>query len=142
MSNNPLTRALPATAPREKAEMLTKRLMGLYPFLTAHDPKTYAAAMVEVLMKYPPSIGEQAIMKAAKASPDRLPSVPGLMVACEDLFADTRDAITYAQQWDLRSKQQLQERDEIKQTKEGTEESRRQAVERILGRVVDAKRQR
>jgi hypothetical protein len=54
-------------------------------------------------------IGQQAIAAARKASPKFLPAVPEIEIACEEVAIPPRTT-TYAIDWELRSKLQLEDR--------------------------------
>ena len=138
-NNSSLT--LPDPMTREKATTLAARLLGSYPSLNVHDPKIYMTELTLMLLKYPPSIGEQAIIEARRKSPQFIPSVPQVEEACEALFKDTRSAITWAQAWDKRSIEQLAERAQIEQAeREESPEYRRQVVDRIIRELAEAKK--
>ena len=106
---------------RETATLLATRLLGSYPSLNLHDPETFMTELVVAFLKYPQWVGEQAVVDAKRASPIYVPSVPLVEKSCEDAIVQTREAFTYAQQWEQQSRLQLQERHEIDQA--ATEES-------------------
>lgn len=89
--------------------------------------------MMVALLKYPLWVGEEAIGAAKKESPLFVPSVPLLESMCEKIVSQTREALTYAQDWEHRSQLQLQRRKEIEEEeKREPLEYRRAAAERIL----------
>lgn len=117
---------------REKAVALTNRLLGCYPSLSLHDPKTFSAQMVETFLKFPAWVGEQALTEATRASPQFVPSVPSVELACEAVVKQTRDAMDFASQWEHRTQRQLEERRQV-DSENSTEslEYRREVVRRL-----------
>jgi hypothetical protein len=95
---------------RVMATKFMTRLMGSYPAPSLDDPKTYAAELVLMFIRYPEWVGEQAVVVARQTCPKFVPSVAEVEAACEAVFSQTRIAMTYAQQWDARSAEQLEER--------------------------------
>jgi hypothetical protein len=118
--------------PREKAEMLARRLTGAYPSLKLHDPEIFVAELIASLLRYPAWVGEQAIEQAKRASPQFVPSVPMVTEACESVVGQTREAMTYAHEWEEQSRRQLAQRKEQEAAEIESLEYRRRAAERIL----------
>jgi hypothetical protein len=103
---------------RENAALFVKRLLGSYPSLSLHDPETYIAELIVVLLQYSPWVGEKAIDAAKKASPVFVPTVPAVANACEAVIGDTRRTVTWAQDWNHRTQLQLEERERIEAERE------------------------
>jgi len=109
------------------------RLMGSYPSLVVHDPKTFIAELVVVLMRYPPSVSEYGMTAARRASPQYIPSISQIEEACESYLKDQTRVSAYAADWQDRANTQLEQREQYE--RENTTESaeyRRKAAERIL----------
>lgn len=102
------------TAPmtKQQATLLVARMLGSYSTLNLHNPQVYMPELATTLMKYPFSIGERGCEMARKASPEFIPSVGSIQAECEKLFAGTREATTWAKQWQQRATEQLRERAE------------------------------
>lgn len=118
---------------RDTAALLTTRLLGSYPSLNLHDPETFMAELVAVFVKYPQWVGEQAVVDAKRESPQYVPSVPLVERSCEQAVGQTREAVTYAQNWEHQSRLQLEERRRIEEPEESAE-YRRDVVARVWPR--------
>lgn len=128
---------------KDRAATLVTRLLGSYASLNLHDPETYMAELVVLFLKYPQWVGEQAIVDAKRASPQFVPSVPLVEQAAEEAFGQTRHALTYGEEWDERSRRQLQERAAIERAeKEEDPEYRRQVIARLWPRALEKKDER
>ena len=94
------------------------------------------AELVVLFLKYPQWVGEQAIVDAKRASPQFVPSVPLVEKAAEEAFGQTRTAVTYGEEWDRRSRRQLEERAAIAQADKAEDpEYRRQVIARLWPRA-------
>lgn len=93
-ANSPTTLTLKAMT-RDEAAILTKRLLGSYPSLTLHDPKTYIAALCALLCGYPLWAGENAVRSLARESK----FIPTQAEIAEKLEAEVRVA-RYVDDWD------------------------------------------
>lgn len=109
--------------------MLVTRMIGCYPAVNLHDPKTYAAEAVLVLLQYTFEIADRAIEQVKLESPTRVPTVPQIKAACQEQRRD--HAFTYAQTWERQSQQQLLDRAE-RETEPEPLEYRKAVAERIL----------
>ncbi len=126
---------------RETATLLATRLLGSYPSLNLHDPETFMTELVVAFLKYPQWVGEQAVVDAKRASPIYVPSVPLVEKSCEDAIVQTRQAFTYAQQWERQTQLQLEERKAIDYAAEQEPlEQRRAVVARLWPRALDEPR--
>jgi len=74
--------------------------------------------MIALLEHYSNWVGEKAIDAAKKDSPKFVPSVPEVGKACEAIIGQTRGTITWAQDWDRRARQQLEDRRKLEEQKE------------------------
>jgi len=63
---------------REEAAILVDRMLGSYPSLSLHDPKSYIAAICSMLCSYPLWAGERAIGEAVVES-KFAPPTPGIL---------------------------------------------------------------
>ena len=124
--------------------MLASRLLGAYPSLNLHDAKTFAAELVGTLQKYPAWVGEQAIDKAKKASPQYVPSVPMVDVACTEVVTEMREAMDRRHKQNAAINSQLAERALIEDfNNQESPEHRRSVVERLWPRaLMGAKKER
>lgn len=84
-------------------------------------------------MGYPLHIGEAAIEMAKSESPKFVPSVPEVKNACEAAYGPTRTALTYAEDWDRRSRIQLAERAEWE-----NKSARLEVVDRVRAEMAAA----
>ena len=116
---------------------MIKRLMGSYPSLSVHDPKTFTVELITVLMKYPPSVSEYGITEARRSSPQFIPSIGQIEEACEQYAGRVTPHITWSEEWDDRSQRQLAEREEFERKSEPLEQ-RQKVAERILREVSAA----
>lgn len=91
---------------REEASKLVRRLLAGYPNLSAIDPKSYLAAMIEVMGEYPAWAGQQAVLKVDEENSQFPPSDKTLRKWLEDAVRPYR----FAQEWDERSRKQIAER--------------------------------
>ena len=99
------------------------------------------AELVVLFLKYPQWVGEKAIVEAKRASPQFVPSVPLVEKAAEEAFGQIRQATTYGDNWDERSRRQLQERAVIEQAnKEEDPEQRRVVLARLWPSALDEPR--
>lgn len=90
------------------------------------------AELVALFVKYPQWVGEQAVIEAKRESPIYVPSVPLVERECEKAVGQTRQALTYAQNWERQSQLQLEERRQIETAeKEESLEYRREVVARV-----------
>lgn len=89
-------------------------MIGSYPSLSLHDPKTFSVEFVTQLSQYPFDVVQAAIKTAARASPNFIPSIPAIEAEAEKLFADTRQTYTYAQQWEAGAQKQSAEERQFK----------------------------
>lgn len=126
---------------RQTATLLATRLLGSYPSLNLHDPETFMTELVLVFLKYPQWVGEQAVTDAKRASPIYVPSVPTVEKACEDAIVQTREAFTYAQQWERQTQLQLEQRRRVEEDDQREPlEHRRAVVARLWPQGLDQKR--
>ena len=88
-----------------EAALLVKRLLGSYPSLNLHDPKTYIANLTALLIKYPLWAGERAV-ETVKAASEFVPTEKALRDALESNVAYTR----YGAQWDRGAQETVQGR--------------------------------
>ena len=89
---------------------MVRRLLGSYPSVKLHDPQIYMTELMALFVRYPAWVGEQGIVGAKKESPKFIPAVPEVEKACERAFGEIRWRATYADEWNARSKVQLEER--------------------------------
>lgn len=80
---------------REEAAALVDRMLGSYPSLSLHDPKTYIAAICSVLCQYPVWAGEKAINEAVIES-KFIPPAPGVL---KPLLESQVATARYADHW-------------------------------------------
>ena len=92
-----------------QAGKLVTRLLGCYPSLAIHDPETYVAAVTALFCSYSLWVGERAVEQVATTS-KFVPTLAEVKEAC-DHFAPARNS--WADEWDWRSRLQLEERAQI-----------------------------
>lgn len=80
---------------KDQAAKLVSQMLGAYPSLSLHDPKTYMANMVTLLCGYPLWAGEQAV-SAVKKKTKFIPTEAELY---EELHERTK-VPRYAAEWD------------------------------------------
>lgn len=91
-----------------------KLLLGCYRTGEANDPEVYTAAVIAILSTFPIDIVRQ-VVDPRTGIPSRvkwLPSPSEVMEACRKI-EEERKAVSYAQQWEARSREQLREREEL-----------------------------
>lgn len=88
--------------------------------------------LVMLFLRYPAWAGEQAVTAAKRESPQFVPSVPQVELACEEAVKSTRNFVETQQVRDLRTRRQLEERAEIERQNElETPEHRRAVVAKL-----------
>lgn len=92
--------------------MLVTRLMGSYTSSKMPDG-VYMSELMATLLQYPFGVGERGLNAACKESPQFIPNIPQIVVECDKLFGRTREASTYAREWQARTAAQLGEREEF-----------------------------
>jgi hypothetical protein len=123
---------------QEAATLLATRLLGSYPSLNLHDPETFMTELVMVFLKYPQWVGEDAVTAAKRESPIYVPSVPLVEKSCEEAVVQTREAFTYAEEWERQTQRQLQDRRQMQELeKQEPLEHRRAVVARLWPRALD-----
>lgn len=90
---------------KEQGAKLIGRMLGAYPSLSLHDPKTYIANMVTLLCGYPLWAGEEAI-SAVKKKTRFIPTEAELY---EELHERTT-AARYAAEWERDAARMLEQR--------------------------------
>lgn len=92
--------------------MLVSRLLGCYPSLGIHDPETYIAGVTALLCGFSLWVGERAIDRVTKTT-KFVPTIAEINEACEHFAPSKR--MSYADEWNARTKLQLAERAAIEQ---------------------------
>ena len=99
---------LPELMTKNQAVALTNKMLGSYPSTDLHDPETYIATMAAVLCRYPLDVGERAI-ESVVMSLKFIPVVAEIVEACRQQLP----APTWTDEWEARSRAQIEERQRL-----------------------------
>jgi hypothetical protein len=89
---------------KSQAGKIVKKMLGSYPSVNLHDPQTYAAAMCELLVKYPIWAAESAVNRALTGEESKF--VPPTLGVLRPLLEAEVRVCRYAAEWDKRADEQ------------------------------------